>query len=323
MKQYFNFSWCLMLCLACFTYKSNAQDIKVEAKLDKSTIVLGDQTILRLSAQLPVNDKISFPVLADTISSKIQIVEVGKTDTIADKNNPAVRTISRQYTITSFEAGLQTIPAFSLQVNAQSFKTDPVPLQVTSVAVDTTKAIYDIKQPLAVRYSVLDWLRDHWPWVVFSLLGVLLIAGLLYYLWQKRKNKPVVAVVKPLVPADVTALNKLVALRDKKLWQQEEVKQYHIELTDILREYLEKRYHVKALEQTSEEIFAGLRHMEITDQNRNKLRQILMLADLVKFAKGKPLNSENEQSIENAISFVTDTKDINQLPDNKAQNETV
>jgi hypothetical protein len=323
MKQYFNFSWCLMLCLACFTYKSNAQDIKVEAKLDKSTIVLGDQTILRLSAQLPVNDKISFPVLADTISSKIQIVEVGKTDTIADKNNPAVRTISRQYTITSFDAGLQTIPAFSLQVNAQSFKTDPLPLQVTSVAVDTTKAIYDIKQPLAVRYSFFDWLRDHWQWVVVSLLGILLIAGLLYYLWQKRKNKPVFAVVKPLVPADVTALNKLVVLRDKKLWQQEEVKQYHIELTDILREYLEKRYHIKALEQTSDEIFAGLRHMEIADQNRNKLRQILMLADLVKFAKGKPSNSENEQSIENAISFVTDTKEINQLPNNKAQNETV
>jgi hypothetical protein len=323
MKQYFNFSWCLMLCLACFTYKSNAQDIKVEAKLDKSTIVLGDQTILRLSAQLPVNDKISFPVLADTISSKIQIVEVGKTDTIADKNNPAVRTISRQYTITSFDAGLQTIPAFLFQVNAQSFKTDPLPLQVTSVAVDTTKAIYDIKQPLAVRYSFFDWLRDHWQWVVVSLLGILLIAGLLYYLWQKRKNKPVFAVVKPLVPADVTALNKLVVLRDKKLWQQEEVKQYHIELTDILREYLEKRYHIKALEQTSDEIFAGLRHMEIADQNRNKLRQILMLADLVKFAKGKPSNSENEQSIENAISFVTDTKEINQLPNNKAQNETV
>jgi len=323
MKQYFNFSWCLMLCLACFTYKSNAQDIKVEAKLDKSTIVLGDQTILRLSAQLPVNDKISFPVLADTISSKIQIVEVGKTDTIVDKNNPAIRTISRQYTITSFDAGLLTIPAFSLQVNAQSFKTDPLPLQVTSVAVDTTKAIYDIKQPLAVRYSFFDWLRDNWQWVVVSLLGVVLIAGLLYYLWQKRKNKPVFVVVKPLVPADVTALNKLVVLRDKKLWQRDEVKQYHIELTDILREYLEKRYHIKALEQTSDEIFAGLRHMEIADQNRNKLRQILMLADLVKFAKGKPSNSENEQSIENAISFVTDTKEINQLPDNKAQNETV
>ena len=323
MKHYFNFSWCLMLCLACFTYKGNAQDIKVEARLDKSTIALGDQTILRLSAQVPVNNKVGFPALADTISSKIQIVEAGITDTIADKTNPKVVTISRPYTITSFDAGLQTIPAFSLQVNAQSFKTDPLPLQVTAVAVDTTKGIYDIKQPLAVKYSFLDWLRDHWPWVVISLVAILLIAGLIFYLWQKRKNKPVKLEVKPLVPADVTALNKLAALRDKKLLEQEEVKQYHIELTDILREYLEKRYHVKALEQTSEEIFASLRGMEITDQNRSKLRQILMLADLVKFAKGKPLNSENEQSIENAIGFVTDTKQTNQLPENRAQNETV
>nr|WP_068892671.1 BatD family protein [Pedobacter panaciterrae] len=323
MKQYFNFSWCLILCLACFTYKGNAQDIKVEAKLDESTIVLGDQTILRLSAQLPVNEKVSFPVLTDTISSKIQIVEAGKTDTITDKNNPKVVTISRQYTITSFDAGLQAIPAFLFEVNSKSFKTDPLPLQVTSVAVDTTKAVYDIKQPLAVKYSFLDWLRDHWHWVVLSLVLILLVAGVSYYLWQKRRNKPVAVEIKPLVPADVTALKKLAGLRDKKLWQQEEVKQYHIELTDILREYLEKRYRIQALEQTSEEIFAGLRHMEITDQNRAKLRQILMLADLVKFAKGKPLDVENEQSIENAISFVTDTKETNQLPDNKAQNETV
>ena len=107
------------------------------------------------------------------------------------------------------------------------------------------------------------------------------------------------------------ALSKLHELRDKKLWQQDAYKQYHIELSDVVREYLEKRYVIKTHEKTSEEIFAALKYMDITEENRNKLRQILLLADLVKFAKERPLPHENEQSIDNAISFVTQTQQAN------------
>jgi LPXTG-motif cell wall-anchored protein len=322
MKQYFNFNWYLLLCLLAFTYKGKAQDIRVEAKLDKTSIALGDQTRLHLIVRLPVKSAIDFPVLADTISSKVQVVETGKTDTLPDKDNPGIRTISRQYTITSFEAGLHMIPAYTFHGKDGSFNTSALPLEVTAVKVDTTKAIYDIKEPLAVSYSFMDWLRDHWHWVLFPLLGVMLLAGLLYYFLKKRKNKPVqVQEVKPFVPFHTVALDKLRALKGKKLWEQGQIKPYHSELTDIIREYLEKRYGLNAMEQTSEEIFSGLRHLEIAEQDMNKLRQMLILADLVKFAKEKPLNTDNEQSMENAISFVTNTKAvINPLPENKAQN---
>lgn len=322
MRQYFNFSWCLILALAGFTYSAKAQDIRVEAKLDKTTIALGDQTILHLIAQLPANSHVDFPVLADTISSKIQIVEIGKTDTIADKNNPGVKTISRQYIITSFDAGLHMIPAYTFGSKSGSFNTAALPLEVTAVKVDTTKAIFDIKEPLAVSYSFMDWLRDNWKLVLLLGLAILVIVGLIWYFIKKSRNKPArVEPPKPIVPLHTIALDKLNALKKEKLWEQGQVKQYHSHLTDIIREYLEKRYEINALEQTSEEIFAGLRHLNISEQNTNKLRQMLLLADLVKFAKATPLNSDNEQSMENAISFVMNTKAVAApLTENKVQN---
>ena len=81
-----------------------------------------------------------------------------------------------------------------------------------------------------------------------------------------------------------------------------------------MRDYLESRYVIKAHEQTSDEIFTSLRYMDITEENRNALRQVLILADLVKFAKEKPLPQDNEQSMDNAVAFVNRTQQAIQLP---------
>jgi hypothetical protein len=259
-------------------------------------------------------------VLADTISSKVQIVEMGRTDTLRDQNNPGVQTISRQYTITSFDAGLHMIPSYTFTGKGGKLSTQALPLEVTEVKVDTTKAIYDIKEPLAVSYSFMDWLRDNWKLVLFSVLGILVLGGLIWYFIKKRRNKPArVEPERPAVPLHTLVLDKLNALKSQKLLEQGLVKQYHSELTDIIREYLEKRYEINAMEQTSEEIFAGLKHLNIAEQNMSKLRQMLLLADLVKFAKASPLNSESEQSMDNAISFVMNNRPVASA-ENKVQN---
>ena len=308
MKRYFNWSWCLAICLSLFALGGNAQQINVSAKLDKSSIALGDQTILRLTMQLPVGEQLNFPTLTDTLSSKIQIVETGKTDTLKDAANAGMHTVVRSYTITSFEPGVHVVPAFLFTGKSGNFSTVSLPLEVKEVKVDTTKAIFDIKQPIAVSYTFIDWLRDNWHWLVFALVLLMMLGAIWYYYKQLRKAKPVLAeVVKPEIPAHVIALEQLQSLRNKKLWQQEAVKEYHSELSDILREYLEKKYRINAMEQTSEEILAGLKPMEIKSDDRNRLREVLLLADLVKFAKAKPLNTENELSMDNAIGFVNGT----------------
>lgn len=315
----FNLSWYLVLGLVSMASLSKAQDVKVTAKLDNSAIPLGDQTNLRLSVHLPLKAQVTFPVLADTLSAKIQLVGPAKMDTIADPKDPAFITITQTYVLTSFDAGLHAIPAFTFKSGAEEIKSSPIPLEVTAVKIDTTKSIYDIKQPLAVRYTWIDWLRDHWAWVLFPLIGLIALIVLIYYLRRRKPVKAVPVEVKPLVPAHVLALDKLKALQAKKLWQQDQVKAYHSELSDIMREYLERRYELNAMEQTSDEILHGLRHRDLPDASRNDLRQILILADLVKFAKEKPLNTENEQSMEKALSFVSKTQENKSLPDSKVQ----
>ena len=284
-----------------------AQSPQADAKLDRTSIRIGEQTKLHLSIKFHVNDKVEFPLLADSISGKIQIVN-SKADTSFDKQDVSIETINKHYTVTSFDSGAYTIPSYAFKTNAGLINTPPLTLQVTPVAVDTTKAIYDIKQPLTVKYTFADWLRDNWPWVVGVMAALLIIAAIIYYFIKRPKKVIIAEPPKPVVPVHIIALQKLKALKDKKLWQQDQVKQYYIELSDIIREYLESRYAIKAHEQTSDEIFTSLRYMQINEEDRNTLRHVLILADLVKFAKQKPQPFENEQSMDHAISFVNNTQ---------------
>jgi hypothetical protein len=290
--------------------------VRVESKVDKVSIPIGDQTILHVIAHIPAKDSITFPRIADSIAGKLLIVKIAKPDTSFDKNNLQAETITQNYTITSFKAGTYTIPQFTFDTKKISYSTDSLTFQVTTVPVDTTKAIYDIKQPLTVNYTLWDWFLDHWYWVLGPLVLIALVIGIIYYL--KKRPKAVVVKEKIILPDYVIALNKLEALRDKKLYH-EEVKLYYIELTDVLREYLEKRYQITAHEQTTDEIFASLKRKDINAETRDKLKQLLVLADLVKFAKEKPAPEENEQSMKNAISFVMLTKKESPLPGNKEE----
>jgi hypothetical protein len=311
-KQFFIYFLASVLFLTCFNIKARAQNIQVEARLQQYTIRIGDQAKLFLVVHQPAKEHVNFPKLTDTITGKVQVVSIGKLDTVFDQNNHNLATVTQSYIITSFDAGTYAIPSFAFGTSGGALKSNELTLQVETVKVDTTKAIYDIKQPLAVSYTFFDWLRDNWIWVALSVVVILLVAGLIYYLRKRPKTEPVIRIKKPEIPAHVIALNKLRELRDKKLWQQEQVKQYHIELSDVIREYLEKRYTIKTHEKTTDEIFASVKYVDIAAENREKLRQILILADLVKFAKERPLPTDNEQSMDNAISFVMSTQQVEQ-----------
>lgn len=313
-RKLINYILVLMVFLSCLSFKAGAQDIRVFVKLDPATIRMGDQTKLRLTVEQPVKEQVSFPKLGDTLTSKIQVIETGKQDTIKDKNDPARITVTKSITITSFDAGAYVIPPFVFTAKGESLKTAESVLTVEAVKVDTTKSIYDIKQPMAVSYSWIDWMRDNWMWVVFPLLAVLIIAGLIWYLKKRAKDKPVIEVVVPGLPVHTIALNKLQELRARKLWQQGEIKQYYSELSDVIREYLEKRYTIKTQEKTTDEIFSSLKGLEITPENKQVLHQLLTMSDLVKFAKEKPLPVENEEQLENAISFVQQTQLVEKPP---------
>ena len=294
-----------ILFLAFFYDRGYAQDVQVGSKLDKYSMPIGAQTVLHISAHMPSKTEITFPELKDSIG-KIKIVKSLKPDTAFDKNDPAKETITHHYVITSFDTGMYTIPGLPFRTKTALIPTNTVSLQIKPVLVDTTKTFYDIKQPFVVSYTFWDWLKDHWVWVLGGLILILAVTGIIYYL-KNRPEPMVVEKAAPVLSADRIALDRLNQLRDKKLWQQNEIKLYYSELTEILREYLERRYHIKALEQTTEEIFAELKTEAMPANAEKNLKQLLTLADLVKFAREKPSAAQNEQSMDTAIDFIKET----------------
>ncbi|AYL97909.1 hypothetical protein [Mucilaginibacter celer] len=309
MNRYIKYTLAILVSLAGFHQTSGAQEaFGPRAALTKQSILIGEQTQLHLSVRFHAKDSIGFPKLADSIGSKIKIAGGFKADTVFDKVDNSIETITRHYNITAFDSGTYTIPSYAFKLPVGVMQTDSLILDVKTVAVDTTKAFYDIKQPLAIKYNFWDWLRDNWKLVVGILAAMAATGGVVYYLLKRPKKEVVAEEPKPIKPPHVIALEKLAEIKGKQLWQQEQVKEYYIEISDVVRDYLEQRYNIQALEQTSEEIFASLKTMDIASEDRNLLRQLLVLSDMVKFAKEKPTPFENEKSMENAVSFVKDTQ---------------
>ena len=145
--------------------------------------------------------------------------------------------------------------------------------------------------------------------------------GWLYYR-RRRQHQPVIVKPRKVIPPNVIALRALDALQEKHLWQNGKPKQFHTELTDILRNYIEGRFSVPAMEKTSDEILDELYELnESQHSSLNNLHQILSLADLVKFAKYEPLADENQLSFMNAKMFVTQTAAPEPSEDNKPETD--
>ena len=279
-----------------------AQNNVAVSTLDKAVIPIGEQTVLHITVHVPANTSVAFPKLADSIG-KIKIVGAAKIDSLIDKKNDSSKIITQSFTLTAFDPGTYIIPPFGFHTSTGYFRTNAITLKVNAVLVDTTKAFYDIKQPFLVNYTFWDWLRDHWVWVLLSALLLIVLVIAAFYLNSRLKHTLSIKAPKPLTAAQL-ANKKLNELRDKKLWQQGKVKAYYIELTDIIRDYLESIYKIQAHEQTSDEIFASLHQHKLPPGAIDILKKILPQADLVKFAKLEPTSTANEQCLDDAIQLI-------------------
>ncbi|PLX06975.1 MAG: hypothetical protein C0596_12635 [Marinilabiliales bacterium] len=158
-------------------------------------------------------------------------------------------------------------------------------------------------------YYFKHYLKKYW-WVVVILL--LLVVGLFYFLiYYKKGKKPVIFKLKPDLPAHIIALDKLEKIRKEKIWSRGQIKEFHVQITDVVREYIENRYGIYAMEMTSSEILSAFENTSyLGDADQIKLHQMLELADSVKFAKYQALQNENDLSLRNAFEFVESTKEI-------------
>lgn len=289
---------------------ANAQRIKATAKLDSTNILLGDQIKLFLEIDHPKNVQVEFPQVPDTINSLIEVLGRSKIDTFELEDENFQKQI-QSYIITSFDSGSYRIPPYWFKVNVDgtidSVPSNGVSLNVFTMQIDTTKGPADIKMP----YGAPLTLKEVTPYI----LGVILIGAIifliLYSIKRKKKNKPLFTrPAKPKEPAHVVAIRELDRIKSEKIWQKGKTKQYYSEVTDVLRFYIEDRFDIRAMEQTSDETLDAfsLRKNLISEKCYSNLSQILKLADLVKFAKYTPLSDDDNLSLVNAYFFVNQTR---------------
>ncbi len=304
-------SFFLFLLLAGMAF---GQQIAPKASLDKNRIIIGDQVKLLLEVECGSNDKVKFPLLSDSIAPFIEITEQSKIDSVSAGVNR--KKLFQEYTITSFDSGYHAIPAFPFEIHANGLtstvETNHLTLEVHTLPkldslMKALKGPIDIKAP----YEAPLTFKEIAPWV----FGTILVAGLLFLIWyalRKRKdNQPFFAIPqKPKEPAHVIALRELDRIKEEKIWQQGKTKLYYSELTTVLRQYINDRFDIQAMEQTSIETIAAFKYRRslVDEKSFENLQRILTNADLVKFARYEPLPDENNMALVDSYFFVNQTK---------------
>ena len=295
----------LVVCLPFV--EASAQQIKVSARFDSTTIQIGDQVKLHFEIEQPAKVKVKMPVFTDTIADKIEVVKAFPPDTT--KKDGKLH-ISQYLLVTCFDSGYHQIPFIAFPYEdgqlKDTLKTTSLFLKVNTVPVDTTKEFHDIKPPLSLPFSLLDY----WQYIA-GFFGLVLIVFAIWLIIKLRRKEPLFGPGHVIEPPHTIALRELDVLRSEKLWQTEKTKLYYTRLTEIIRDYIEKRFEINALEMTSDEIVKALKDINIDDfKDIELLQQMFLTSDLVKFAKGQPLPNENEVNLLNAYQFVNNTKVI-------------
>ncbi len=301
----------------------HAQKASVRAIIEPSDILIGEQAVIDVEAIAPKGTNISFHLFTDTIVKGLEVLRMEKIDTTMTE----VVTLRQRYVVTSFDSTLYHIPPIAVYSGRDTLYTNDLGLKVTSP--DLTEAtveyllklakqetdsidfeqlgINDIKPIQPQPFVFLDFILDYLL-IPFLVLVVLALIGLLIYFIRRKKEKGYFFTPEVILPPHVIALNDLNALKDSKMWLRGKEKEFYTKLTDILREYIGKRYGISAPEMITEDILTAIRRLSDVQSSTESLRQILQLADLVKFAKYMPLIDENDLSLMNAFLFVNQTK---------------
>ncbi len=279
--------------------------IVVSASIDSTTLMLGDQTDLHLQVTQDASERVSMPVFGEQLQDGIEIVDKTIVDTVT---LPDGRLQLNQFlTLTSFKDSLFAIEPIAVASGEDTFWTESMALNVIQpFEVDSSLAITDIKD--IEKAPIWWWGIIRWILLAIGLIGL----GIgLYFLWRwyEKHRKPAEEAIDPelLRPADEVALEKLDEIKATKIWKDGKVKEYQTDLTDVVREYIGRRFDVHSTEKTSDETLQAMKPL-IEKDLFDRLKNMLQLADLVKFAKWHTTPEENEQGLKTAYDFVLETK---------------
>jgi hypothetical protein len=283
---------------------------KVTTSIDSTKKKIGAEFKLTLKTDVDTLSKVKFPNAK--FFGPLEVIQSYKIDTV---KNGARYELIKKYGLTQFDSGKYTIPRIPVLINGKPSFSDSIKVEVNDVKVDTLKQkMYDIKDIAKVKSPLGSW------WIYLLILLAIGVIGYFVYKYiKKRQSQPKVEAIVYTSPIE-KATSLLQQLEKKELWQKGEIKNYYSELTDIARNYIEEEIHIPAMESTTSELIEGLRKaakqqkLKLSNETVENLEKVLKQADLVKFAKVKPLDFEIEEDKKRiSSSIVTIHKSIPEI----------
>ena len=271
---------------------------QLSVKVDSTNILIGDQINFSIEANILEGD--SLPHFTDTVGA-LDIVYKSLVDSI--KTNEGWQ-LTQSYILTVWDSGVYFIPS----VRFKSFVSDSIAIIVNTIEMAEDAELKDIKAPIHTPISF----EELSPYVLVLLIIALLIYATRWYIKNREKTPVKTETVERVIPPYEIALNELEKLNAKKLWQEDNVKEYYSELSEIIRTYIENGIGTPAMEIPTQEILFQLHQKGI---DTIKLKELLTRADLAKFAKAKPLQIENEESLKIGYDFIHQTKPQKEIDD--------
>ncbi|MBX3165072.1 MAG: hypothetical protein KF900_11380 [Bacteroidetes bacterium] len=304
----------LFAVLFVFSNSFFAQDVKVSAVLDTAVLRIGEQ--VKIDLYLEYNSKlkdlnIQWQSIGDTLTEKVEVISVSPIDTMLPEKTNSTKIFQHQQIIVSvYDSGYYAIPPFKFVVNGDTSRpllTQPLFLEVHTVPTDTSiTKIKDIKDTFDEPFN-WKWYLPEIYWTL-GILAIIVATILITRYYTKKNQQQIIEPEKPKIPAHITALASLKKIKEAQEWKEGKVKEYYSSISDTIRLYIEERFGVNALESTTDEIMTAFRTQVVDRESKDKLQQLLMLSDLVKFAKQFPIEAEHNFTLQNAFDFVNGTK---------------
>ncbi|WP_116126206.1 hypothetical protein [Lewinella sp. IMCC34183] len=284
--------------------QSTNRTVNARAELARKEITIGDQIYLSVNISAPPGTTV-YPLSGAAIDD-LPGAEVIREEDLRTVAEAPELLLEQRFLITSFDTGYVTIPPLPVFFETaagvrDTTYTDDLLLTVKGAVVSAEDDILPIKPIIEEPRNLLDY------WWAFALLLVVLL-GLGYRESLRRRTAAAPAPPPPPAPHE-TALRQLDELKKQELWQAGRTDAYYVELTRILRTYLQARFHVPALEMTTRQITTALdTRADFDREQRSELGELLQLSDLVKFAQATPAEELHPRNLARVREFVVETR---------------
>jgi len=280
---------------------------QISVKVDTTHIRIGEQIQYEISTENQAYVK--FPKLETDSLHKIEVLHDLPVDTIKNR-------LYKKYILTSFDSGVYTLPAQKVLIDRQHYLTDSLLIHVGTVAVDTTKqGLFPIKD--IYKAPPKTW-RDYIQYLWWLLALIVLLSGIFWLIFTLRKSKKRHNQI--LLSPIEEATGNLENLDKKQLIEQQKIKEYYVELTDIVRSYIGKDVNIPTLEVTTDELITLLelhnksKQLGIDKERIKELHTFLQNADLVKFAKARPEETQIKDDRRTAEQIIKNIQEIIHRP---------